>query len=103
MMKILIMGNLDCFYSLSGIFTSKIPDICIHMILNAFTLWSEICKKITRKGNETENSLNKKYKDRKLHSIITSEEGKFWKFISNKKYLNIERINLDKRLLKNFI
>ena len=24
------------------------------------------------------------------------------KFISNKKYLNIERINLDKRLLKNF-
>ena len=45
---------------------------------------------------------DKKYKDRKLHSIITSEEGKFWKFISNKKYLNIERINLDKRLLRNF-
>ena len=45
---------------------------------------------------------DKKFKDRKLHSIITSEESKFWKFISNKKYLNIERINLDKRLLKNF-
>ena len=45
---------------------------------------------------------DKKYKNRKLHSIITSEESKFWKFISNKKYLNIERINLDKRLLKNF-
>ncbi len=45
---------------------------------------------------------DKIYKDRKLHSIITSEEGKFWKFISNKKYLNIERINLDKRLLRNF-
>ena len=39
---------------------------------------------------------DKKYKDRKLHSIITSEESKFWKFISNKKYLNIERINLIK-------
>ena len=45
---------------------------------------------------------DKKYKNRKLSSIITSEESKFWKFISNKKYLNIERINLDKRLLKNF-
>ncbi len=45
---------------------------------------------------------DKKFKDRKLHSIITSEESKFWKFISNKKYINIEQINLDKRLLKNF-
>ena len=45
---------------------------------------------------------DKKFKDRKLHSIITSEENKFWKFISNKKYINIEQINLDKRLLKNF-
>ena len=45
---------------------------------------------------------NKKFKNRKLHSIITSEEDKFWKFISKDKYLNIERINLDKRLLKNF-
>ena len=45
---------------------------------------------------------DKKFKNRKLHSIITSEENKFWKFISKGKYLNIERINLDKRLLKNF-
>jgi len=45
---------------------------------------------------------DKKYKNRKLHGIITSEESKFWKFISKGKYLNIERINLDKRLLKNF-
>ena len=45
---------------------------------------------------------DKKYKKRKLSSIITSEESKFWKIISKGKYLNIERINLDKRLLKNF-
>ena len=45
---------------------------------------------------------DKKYKDRKLHSVITSEEAKFWKFISRGKYLDEERINLDKRLLKNF-
>ena len=45
---------------------------------------------------------DKKYKDRKLFSVITSEENKFWKFITNNKYINIERINLDKRLLRNF-
>ncbi len=45
---------------------------------------------------------DKIYKDRKLHSIITSEESKFWKIISSKKYLNKERINLDTRLLINF-
>ncbi len=45
---------------------------------------------------------DKKYKDRKLHSVITSEEAKFWKFISKGKYLDEERINLDRRLLKNF-
>ena len=45
---------------------------------------------------------DKKFKDRKLHSIITSEESRFWKLISRGKYLNIDKINLDKRLLKNF-
>jgi outer membrane protein insertion porin family len=45
---------------------------------------------------------DKKFKDRKLFSVITSEEDKFWKFISNDKFLNVERVNLDKRLLKNF-
>ena len=45
---------------------------------------------------------DKKFKDRKLANVIVSEEAKIWKFISNKKYLNKERIDLDKRLLKNF-
>ncbi len=45
---------------------------------------------------------DKFYKDRKLHSIITSEKDYFWKFISNRKYLDPNRINLDKRLLKNY-
>ena len=45
---------------------------------------------------------DKKFKDRKLHSVITSEESKFWKFISKGKYLNNDRVNLDLRLLKNF-
>ena len=44
----------------------------------------------------------KVFKDSKLKSIIVSEEYKFWKFISGRKYLNEQTINLDKRLLKNF-
>ena len=45
---------------------------------------------------------NKIYKDKKLKSIIISEEYKFWKFISGKKYLNENIVSFDKRLLKNF-
>ena len=45
---------------------------------------------------------DKKFKSRKLHSVIVSEENKFWKFLSKDKFLNKERTDLDKRLLKNF-
>ncbi len=45
---------------------------------------------------------DKVFKDSKLRSILVSEEYKFWKFISGKKFLNEELIELDKRLLKNF-
>ncbi len=45
---------------------------------------------------------DKKFKKRKLLNVITSEENKFWKFISNKRLLNKQRIDLDKRLLINF-
>ena len=45
---------------------------------------------------------NKIFKDNKLKRVIVSEEYKFWKFISGKKFLN-ENINkLDLRLLKNY-
>ncbi len=52
-------------------------------------------KKITFIGDKI-------YKDKKLKNIIVSEEYKFWKFISGRKFLNENIINLDKRLLKNF-
>ena len=45
---------------------------------------------------------DKKFKDKKLLEIIASEEHKFWKFISNKVYLNENLIKFDKRLLTNF-
>ena len=45
---------------------------------------------------------NKVFKDRKLRGVILSEEYKFWKFISGKKFLNEDMINFDNRLLTNF-
>ena len=45
---------------------------------------------------------DKIFKDKKLKSIIISEEYKFWKFISGKKYLQEQLISIDKRLLTNF-
>ena len=52
-------------------------------------------KKITFIGDKI-------FKDNKLKSIIVSEEYKFWKFISGKKFLNQNLIQLDTRLLKSF-
>ena len=44
----------------------------------------------------------KKFKDATLRNIILSEEYKFWKIISGKKFLNENLINFDKRLMYNF-
>ena len=52
-------------------------------------------KKITFVGKKV-------FKDSKLKNLIVSEEYKFWKFISGKKFLNENLIALDSRLLKNF-
>ena len=46
--------------------------------------------------------VDKIFKSRLLSSIIITEENKFWKFLSKKKYLNERQIQLDQRLLKNF-
>ena len=67
----------------------------VDLIFNIETGEKALIKNIKFTGD-------KFYKDRKLRSVIVSEENKFWKFISNKKYLDVSRIELDKRLLKNF-
>ncbi len=45
---------------------------------------------------------DKVFKDKRLKEVITSEEHKFWKFVSNNVYINKELIDLDKRLLTNY-
>ena len=82
--------------------------------------FSEIVTKIKKNNNNTVDitydiNLNKKayiskikfigdkkIKDRKLKRTIASEENKFWKFISNKKFLDQNRIKLDEKLLTNY-
>jgi len=45
---------------------------------------------------------DKKIREKRLRDIITSQEAKFWKFISRNVYLNEGRVELDKRLLKTY-
>ena len=61
---------------------------------------------ITRGKREKITKINfigdKKIKTKRLRDVIASEEAKFWKVISRNVYLNEQRIDLDKRLLKNY-
>jgi outer membrane protein insertion porin family len=43
-----------------------------------------------------------KAREKRLRDVITSEEARFWKVLSKNIYLNPDRIELDKRLLKNY-
>ena len=45
---------------------------------------------------------NKIFKDKVLKNLIVSEEYKFWKFLSTKKYLNEDLIRFDNNLIRNF-
>ena len=71
------------------------PNKTINLIYNVKMGEKAFIKKIKFIGD-------KKFKSRKLNSVITSEESKFWKFLSKKKFLDKARTDLDKRLLKNF-
>ena len=86
----------------SGFYLSEVKTLIqnnnnntVNLIYNINLGEKALIKKIKFIGD-------KKFKDRKLRQVIVSEESKFWKFISNKKYLNTKRIKLDERLLLNF-
>ena len=68
----------------------------VDIIYNIQTGERAIIKEINFVGD-------KKVKDKKLRNIIVSEEGKFWKILTNNKYLDLKRIDLDKRLLTNYL
>ena len=90
-----ILRNSGYFFSEVSILKEDVGENKLNLIINIDLGKKAKIKKISFIGD-------KKFKNRKLNNIIISEEYKFWKFLSGKKYLNENTINLDLRLLKNF-
>ena len=90
-----ILKRSGFYFAEISTFTENNPNNTVNLIFDIDRGERAIIKNINFIGD-------KKFKDKKLYSIITSEEGKFWKFLSKKKFLNIDSVNFDKRLLTNF-
>tara|TARA_B110000003_G_scaffold275648_1_gene318889 strand:+ start:235 stop:2499 length:2265 start_codon:yes stop_codon:yes gene_type:complete len=89
------LKNLGYYASSVDIFLEEQSDNIVNISYKIDLGDKAKIKKITINGNKI-------FKDNKLKSIIISEEYKFWKFISGKKYLNEKMILMDSRLLRNF-
>ena len=89
------LKNLGYYYAKVEISKNIKENNSVDLIYNINIGDKAKIKKITFSGEKI-------FKDSKLKSIIISEEYKFWKFISGKKYLNENIISIDNRLLKNF-
>ena len=90
-----LLKEFGYYFSKVEVNKTELSDNRLNLIYNIELGEKAKIKKIIFLGD-------KKFKDSKLKNLITSEEYKFWKFISGKKYLNESLINFDKRLLKNF-
>jgi len=89
------LRNLGFYFSEVLVDVNQLDDNKININYDIKLNEKSKIKKITFLGDKI-------YKDSKLKNIIISEEYKFWKIISSKKYLNENLISLDTRLLKNF-
>jgi outer membrane protein insertion porin family len=83
------------YFSTLKSFTENIGDNRIDLTYQITTGKKAKIKKISFIGD-------KKFKDSKLRNIIVSEEYKFWKFLSGKKFLNESLIRFDTQLLENY-
>ena len=86
----------------SGYYFSTVTDKIIENKNNTVNLIFEIVLGDKAYIQSIEFTGDKYYKDRLLRNIIVSEENRFWKFITNRKFINPANIKLDKRLLKNY-
>ena len=89
------LKNLGYYFAEIDTSVEELKNNKINLIYNISIGKKAKIKKISFIGDKI-------YKDKKLKSIILSEEYKFWKFLSGKKFLNEAMIKYDKRLLKNF-
>ena len=90
------------FYRTLGYYFVKIDSEIEQLDSNRVNLIYTIDKGKKAKISKIYFLGDKKIRDKKLRDIITSQESKFWKFISRNVYLNSARIDLDKRLLKSY-
>ena len=86
----------------NGYYFAKVTSTTVDNENNTINLFLNIDLGEKAKIDKIEFIGDKKIKDRTLRNVIVSEENKFWKFISQKVYLNETLISRDKRLLKNF-
>jgi len=89
------LKNIGYFNSTIETYLEDLNDNRVKLIYNINLGDKAKIKKISFIGDKI-------YKNRKLRNIIISEEYKFWKFISGKKYLNENLISYDEKLLKGF-
>ena len=89
------LKNKGYYFSEIEILIDELEDNKINLTYNISLGKKAKIRKITFIGNKI-------FKDKKLKSVILSEEHKPWKFLSGKKYLNESLINYDERLLKNY-
>ena len=85
-----------------GYYLSNVKSKILENDNNTVDLIFEVTLGDKSKIRKIEFIGDKKIKDRTLRSVIISEEAKFWKFISNNKFVNQDIIERDKRLLRNF-
>jgi outer membrane protein insertion porin family len=90
-----ILKNLGYYNSTLNIIVEQSKNNLVSITYDINLGKKSKIKKITFIGNKI-------FKDKKLRRIITSNEYKFWKFISGRKFLNQNSVFLDERLLKNF-
>ena len=89
------LRSLGYYFSKIDIFIKDLDDNKIEITYKIDMGEKAKIKKISFIGNKI-------FKDKKLKRTIISEEYKFWKFISGKKFLNENLLIMDNRLLKNF-
>ena len=94
--------NIKNFLKKKGYYFSEIEILIDELEDNKINLTYNISLGEKAKIRKITFIGNKIFKDKKLKSVILSEEHKPWKFLSGKKYLNESLIEYDERLLKNY-
>lgn len=90
-----ILNNLGFYFAKIETFKEELEDNKVDINFKINLGSKAKIKKISFIGNKI-------FKDNQLKRIIISEEYRFWKFISGRKFLNKEVVDIDIRLIKNF-